>query len=319
MGGCASYLFDLCVPIRDSISKIGSLLILYLENCQALYTPKSANSIPLWGPIFCSVVGGRLHVIYIYIYICLLIYLCFSRWLFQSILVLDIVERRLSVIVDYSIKARQINPTTVIYVVDVDLIDGGEIMNHWCIRFLVPISEACSTSFHNFLEKFIRTVLITDSVLSAIGAFELMVFQNRIDQLDFNDKQLSARYVKRFYDSQEHHRIRTWWSLFRWSHFQQWTRSNNVPIQERRHQTCKPQEFGSWYQIAGFKTCILNIQSYRYLLTKHLLFYCIAPPKLCLHPFAPSPSPIMKSLNEAIVGQGITIIYFNLCFNSLQL
>ena len=68
-----------CVPISVYISKIGSLLTLYLENCQALYTPKSANSIPLWGPIFCSVGGGRLHVIYINIYICLLIYLFFSR------------------------------------------------------------------------------------------------------------------------------------------------------------------------------------------------------------------------------------------------
>ena len=57
-----------CVPISVSISTIGSLLTLYLENCHALYTPKSANSIPLWGPIFCSVGGGRLHVIYIYIY-----------------------------------------------------------------------------------------------------------------------------------------------------------------------------------------------------------------------------------------------------------
>ena len=90
-------------------------------------------------------------------------------------------KKTISVIVDYSIKARQINPTTVIYVVDVELLYGGEIKNHWCIRFLVPISEACSTSFNVFLEKFIRRVLITDPVLSSIGAFELMVFQNIID------------------------------------------------------------------------------------------------------------------------------------------
>ena len=66
-----------CVLISVTVSKIGSLLTLYLENCQALYTPKSANSIPLWGPIFCSVGGGRLHVIYLYKYICFLIYLGF--------------------------------------------------------------------------------------------------------------------------------------------------------------------------------------------------------------------------------------------------
>ena len=101
-------------------------------------------------------------------------------------------KKTISVIVDYSIKARQINSTTVIYVVDVELLDRGEIKNHWCIRFLLIISEACSTSFHDFLEKFIRRVLITDPVLSSIGAFELMVFQNMIDKLDFPDKPHTA-------------------------------------------------------------------------------------------------------------------------------
>ena len=63
-------------------------------------------------------------------------------------------KKTISVIVDYTIKARQLNPTTVIYLLDVELLDGGEIKNHWFIRFLVPIDEACSTSFHDFLEKF---------------------------------------------------------------------------------------------------------------------------------------------------------------------
>ena len=35
-------------------------------------------------------------------------------------------------------------------------------------------------------------VFITDPELSSIGAFELMVFQNRIYQLDFPDKQHTA-------------------------------------------------------------------------------------------------------------------------------
>ena len=89
-------------------------------------------------------------------------------------------KKTISVIVNYSITARQINPTTVIYMVDVELLDEGEIKYHRCIRLLVTISETCSTSFHDFLEKFIRRVLITDLVLSLIGAFEL-VFQNKID------------------------------------------------------------------------------------------------------------------------------------------
>ena len=95
----------------------------------------------------------------------------------------------ISVIVDYTSKARQLNPTTVMYVADVELLDGGKTKDHWCIRFLVLIIEAFSMSFHDFLEKFIRRVLITDSVLSSIGAFELILFQNRIDQLDFPQQQ----------------------------------------------------------------------------------------------------------------------------------
>ena len=39
-------------------------------------------------------------------------------------------KKTISVIVDYTIKARQLNPTTVIYVFDVELLDGGEIKNH---------------------------------------------------------------------------------------------------------------------------------------------------------------------------------------------
>ena len=42
------------------------------------------------------------------------------------------------------------------------------------------------------MEKFITRILITDTVLSSIGAFKLIVFQNRIDQLDFPDEQYTA-------------------------------------------------------------------------------------------------------------------------------
>ena len=108
-------------------------------------------------------------------------------------------KKTISVIVDYTIKARQLNPTTVISVADVELLDGGETKDHWCICFLDPIIETFSMSFHDFLEKFIRRVLITDSVLSSIGAFELMVFQNRIDQLDFPQQQQTDLNILRDY------------------------------------------------------------------------------------------------------------------------
>ena len=94
-----------------------------------------------------------------------------------------------SINVDYTIKTRQINFTTVIYAVNVDLLNAGEITEDWYIRFLVPDSEAFGQSFEDFLEQFIRTVLITDSVLSSIGAYELTAFQNSIDQLDFVNQQ----------------------------------------------------------------------------------------------------------------------------------
>ena len=108
-------------------------------------------------------------------------------------------KKTISVIVDYTIKARQLNPTTVIYVADVDLLDGGKTKDHWCIRFLVPIIEAFNMSFHDFLEKFIRRVLITDFVLSFISAFKLMVFQNRIDQLDFSEQEQTNLNILRDY------------------------------------------------------------------------------------------------------------------------
>ena len=101
-------------------------------------------------------------------------------------------QKTILVIVDYTIKSRQLNPTIVIYVLDVELLDGGETKNHWCIRYLVIFSEACSTSFHDFLEKFNQRVLITDSVLSSIGAFKLIMFQHRMDQLDFPKQQQTA-------------------------------------------------------------------------------------------------------------------------------
>ena len=94
-------------------------------------------------------------------------------------------KRTISVIVDYTVKRRQLNPTTVIFIVNVELLDGGKVKNQWCIRFLVPITEATHVSFHNFLDRFIRKVLITDSILCSIKAFELMKFKSKISQNDF--------------------------------------------------------------------------------------------------------------------------------------
>ena len=90
---------------------------------------------------------------------------------------------------DYRIKTRQLNPTSVIYVVGVELLDGGVKLKIIGVSVFVYPPSRRSVSFHDVLEKFIRKVLITDSVLSSIGAFELMEFQNRMHQLDVPKQQ----------------------------------------------------------------------------------------------------------------------------------
>ena len=85
-------------------------------------------------------------------------------------------KKTISVIKDYTMKSRQLNPTTVIYVVDVKLLDGGKTTDHLSIRFLVPTIKTFRILFDDFLNKLIRSVLITDSVLNSINAFELIEF-----------------------------------------------------------------------------------------------------------------------------------------------
>ena len=59
-------------------------------------------------------------------------------------------NRTTSVIVDYTIKSRQLNPTTVIFIENVERLDGGEVTNQCYIRFIVLITEVSHVSFHDF-------------------------------------------------------------------------------------------------------------------------------------------------------------------------
>ena len=97
-------------------------------------------------------------------------------------------EKKISGEVTYTIKARQINISTFIYAVGVILVNGNKNKDHWVLRFLVPISHHIRYWFITFLQRLIRTVIITDSVLYSIGALELMKFQNKIDQHDITVK-----------------------------------------------------------------------------------------------------------------------------------
>ena len=104
-------------------------------------------------------------------------------------------KRTISVIVDYSIMRIQHNPTTVIFVINVELLDGGKLKINGFYVFSYP-SPRIPMSFHNFLDRFIRKVVITDSVLSSIGAFELMECKNKISQIDFKQNQTSLQILK---------------------------------------------------------------------------------------------------------------------------
>ena len=85
-------------------------------------------------------------------------------------------EKKILVEVKYTIKARQINLSTFIYAVGVTMVDGNKNKDHWVLRFLVPRHHHLKLSFYYFLERLIRMVIITDSVLYSIGAVELMKF-----------------------------------------------------------------------------------------------------------------------------------------------
>ena len=56
-------------------------------------------------------------------------------------------------------------------------------------RFYFPLYE---TSILNFRQNFICKVFVTDDVLSSIGATKLMEFQNKINQLYFEQDQGAA-------------------------------------------------------------------------------------------------------------------------------
>ena len=46
--------------------------------------------------------------------------------------------------VKYILKSRQINFSTVINAVSIDLIDGNDIKNHWFLWLLVPVNHSTS-------------------------------------------------------------------------------------------------------------------------------------------------------------------------------
>ena len=128
---------------------------------------------------------------------------------------------------------------------------------------------------HDFLEKFLQRVLITYSVLSSIGAFELMEFQNRLEQLDFPKKQQTALNILRDYMI-----------------------SKNIAVIEHEDFFIGDANFNKEPDLCAKRNCIILrcrvlkvcldnlIQLIFFVIT--FIFYCIAPPKLCIYPLAPS-------------------------------
>ena len=186
--------------------------------------------------------------------------------------------------------------------VNVELLDAGECTKDWYIRFLVPVSAAFHQLFDDFLENFICTVLITDSVLSSIGADEVMAFQNSIEQVDFVHQQqtmlnnLKENMITKSIIVIEHDDLFIGNAIF----------INKPNLAIFRYQT---ENDILHHDIKREVPGVYWFLSYKYFSSLHLLFCFIDSPKLCLHPLAPSP-PIMKSTKMAIVNQGTSIIYY---------
>ena len=91
--------------------------------------------------------------------------------------------------VKYTLNGRPINLTTDILSLAIDLLDEKDIKNHWNLRVLVPNKHSSSQSFIILLERLIRDVFITDSVLNTICAFNLMKFQNKFKDHDLSQEE----------------------------------------------------------------------------------------------------------------------------------
>ena len=91
--------------------------------------------------------------------------------------------------VKYTLKGRRINLTTDIVALAIDLLDGKDIKNYWNLCVLVPNKDSSSQSFILLLESFISEVFITDSVLNAICAFNLMKFHNKFKDHDLSQEE----------------------------------------------------------------------------------------------------------------------------------
>ena len=79
---------------------------------------------------------------------------------------------KIPVTVKYNKKFRQ-SVLLGICSVDITLFDGNNINKNWCLRLIVPFKQYGSMIFVTVLEKIIRNVFITDSVLSSIGDLSL--------------------------------------------------------------------------------------------------------------------------------------------------
>ena len=95
---------------------------------------------------------------------------------------------KISIRVKYILKGRLINFTTYIVALAFDLLDGKDIKNYWNLRISVPNKYSSSQSFILLLESLIRDVIITNSLLNFICAFNLIKFQNK-----FKDQYLSKQ------------------------------------------------------------------------------------------------------------------------------
>ena len=85
---------------------------------------------------------------------------------------------------NYNKSENKLTKRTIIIKIDnvtlaIDLLDGKHIKHHWRLRVIVPNKYSSNKSFILLMDSFIRDVIITNSLLISICAFNLIKFQNK--------------------------------------------------------------------------------------------------------------------------------------------
>ena len=195
--------------------------------------------------------------------------------------------------VKYLLKGRRINLTTDIVAVAINLLDRKDIKNYWSLQFLVPNKHSSSQSFILLIQRFIRDVFITDSVLNSICVFNLIKFQNKFKDHDLSQEEnarldnLRRRMLLMGITIIKHEDLCFGGAIFK----EEPDHAIFRYMKEDEKLLMKMQAPES-----VFWTFNLDV----IFLITFFLFLCVDSPRLCLHHLAPSAPPNILPLLSAI-------------------